>query len=160
MIRIFITIVLFVFSQKTFSQQLHHEMLSSQGGSSVTSSGHIIRYTVGQQSVIGTSTNGYVIQQGFQQSNWDKIMVNNTISISTTVYPNPFVETVNFTFSSSPGTQIDVVVFDILGRLVHSEVLMNENNTVSIDLKKLSSAEYLVRLSSGGFFHAVKIIKK
>ena len=127
---------------------------------SVLSSGHSVQYSVGQQSVTGTSVNGYVVQQGFQQSNWNRIVANNTISISATVFPNPFVDTINFAFSSSPGTQLDVVVFDVLGRLVHSEVLINENNTVSINLKKLSSAEYLVRLSSGSFLHAVKIIKK
>lgn len=143
-----------------YGQQLHHEMLSSQGGSSVTSSGHLVRYTVGQQSVTGTSTTGYVVQQGFQQSNWGRILSQNTISVVTTVYPNPFVDLVKFSFSSSPGSTIDVLVFDILGRLVHSESVQNDSNLISLDLKKLSSAEYLVKLSSGSYIHSAKIIKQ
>ncbi len=143
-----------------YGQQLHHQMLSSQGGSSVTSNGYSVRYTVGQQSVTGTSTTGYVVQQGFQQSNWGRILSQNTISVVTTVYPNPFVDLVKFSFSSSPGSTIDVLVFDILGRLVHSESVQNDSNLISLDLKKLSSAEYLVKLSSGSYIHSAKIIKQ
>lgn len=158
--RIFIIIVLLTVSSTFYGQQLHHQMLSSQGGSSVTSNGYSVRYTVGQQSIAGTSTTGYVIQQGFQQSNWEKIIQHNTISIVTTVYPNPFVDSVKFSFSSSPGSTIDVLVFDILGRLVYSESTQNDSNLISLDLKKLSSAEYLVKLSSGSYIHSAKIIKQ
>ncbi|WMW78350.1 T9SS type A sorting domain-containing protein [Flavobacterium sp. 20NA77.7] len=158
--RIFVTIMLLALGFNSYCQQLHHEMISSQGGSSVTSSGHLVRYTVGQQSVIGTSTNGYVVQQGFQQSNWGRIVSENTISVVTTVYPNPFVDLVKFSFSSSPGSTIDILVFDILGRLVHSESVQNDSNLISLDLKKLSSAEYLVKLSSGSYIHSAKIIKQ
>ena len=158
--RIFIIVMLLSVGNVVYGQQLHHEMLSSQGGSSVTSSGYLVRYTVGQQSVTGTSTNGYVVQQGFQQSNWGRIVSENTISVVTTVYPNPFVDLVKFSFSSSPGSTIDVLVFDILGRLVHSESVQNDSNLISLDLKKLSSAEYLVKLSSGSYIHSAKIIKQ
>ncbi|WMW78344.1 T9SS type A sorting domain-containing protein [Flavobacterium sp. 20NA77.7] len=158
--RIFIIVMLLSVGNVVYGQQLHHEMLSSQGGSSVTSSGYLVRYTVGQQSVTGTSTTGYVVQQGFQQSNWGRILSQNTISVVTTVYPNPFVDLVKFSFSSSPGSTIDVLVFDILGRLVHSESVQNDSNLISLDLKKLSSAEYLVKLSSGSYIHSAKIIKQ
>lgn len=160
MIKILLTIVLIGSSQIIFSQQLHHEMISSQGGSSLTSSGHLVRYTVGQQSVTGTSSVGYVVQQGFQQSNWSKLVSSNTVSVVTTVYPNPFIDRINFSFSISPGSVLDVLVFDVLGRLVHSESVQNDSNLVSIDLKKLSSAEYLVMLSSGSYTHSAKIIKQ
>lgn len=158
--RIFIIVMLFSVSSVAYGQQLHHEMIGSQGGSSVTSGGYQVRYTVGQQSVTGTSTSGYVVQQGFQQSYWGRLIEQNTISVSTTVFPNPFIDSVKFSFSSSPGSSIDVLVFDILGRLVHSEMVQNDSNLISIDLKKLASAEYLVRLSSGSYIHSAKIIKQ
>ena len=62
--RIFVIIILFSIGGFTYGQQLHHEMISSQGGSSVTSGGYQVRYTVGQQSVAGTSASGYVVQLG------------------------------------------------------------------------------------------------
>ncbi|WP_396198252.1 T9SS type A sorting domain-containing protein [Flavobacterium sp.] len=153
--------ILFVFGcQIVNAQQVHHEMISSQGGTTTTANGHLVRYTVGQQSVTGTSSNGYVVQQGFQQSNWAKILEQNTISIATTVYPNPFVNEINFSFSTSPGDKISAYVFDVLGRLVYSEDIKNENNLIKLNLLNLSTAEYLVKLSSDKFVHSAKIIKK
>ena len=75
-------------------------MLSSQGGNATASSGVVFKYTIGQQSVAGTTKGNVITQQGFQQSNWGKILEQNTISIITTVYPNPFVNEVNFSFST------------------------------------------------------------
>ena len=158
--RIFFIIFLFFMSKIVVAQQLHHEMISSQGGSVTTSNGQLVRYSVGQQSVTGTSSNGYVVQQGFQQSNWAKILEQNTISIVTTVYPNPFVNEVNFLFSTSPGEKISAYVFDVLGRLVYSEDIKNENNSIKLSLVHLSTADYLVRLTSDKFVHSAKIIKK
>jgi hypothetical protein len=153
--------ILFVFGcQIINAQQVHHEMISSQGGTTTTANGHLVRYTVGQQSVTGTSSNGYVVQQGFQQSNWAKILEQNTISIATTVYPNPFVNEINFSFSTSPGDKISAYVFDVLGRLVYFEELKNENNSIKLSLLHLSTSEYLVKLSSDKFVHSAKIIKK
>ena len=158
--RIFFIIFLFFISKVVVAQQLHHEMISAQGGSVTTTNGQFVRYTVGQQSVTGTSSNGYVVQQGFQQSNWGKILEQNTISIITTVYPNPFVNEVNFSFSTSPGEKISAYVFDVLGRLVYSEDVKNENNSITLSLLHLSTAEYLVKLTSEKFVHSAKIIKK
>ena len=158
--RVFFTLFLVFISKILVAQQLHHEMISAQGGTVITQNGQQVRYTVGQQSVTGTSSNGYVVQQGFQQSNWGKILEQNTISITTTVYPNPFVNEINFSFSTSPGEKISAYVFDVLGRLVYSEEVKNENNSITLSLLHLSTAEYLVKISSDKFVHSVKIIKK
>ena len=154
-------LMLFIFGCKIVSaQSLHHEMISAQGGSVITQNGQLVRYTVGQQSVTGNSSNGYIVQQGFQQSNWGKILEQNTISVTTIAYPNPFVNEINFSFSTSPGEKISAYVFDILGRLVYSEDVKNENNSIKLNLLNLSTAEYLVKLSSDKFVHSAKIIKK
>ena len=142
------------------AQSLHHQMISCQGGKNTTLSESHVFFTIGQQSVAGTSSNGVVIQQGFQQSNWSKIIQQNTISVSTTVYPNPFSEVINFSFSNSPGSLINVMVFDFLGRLVHSEVIKNVDNIVSISLNDLPSAGYLVKLTSNNYIYSTKILKQ
>lgn len=158
--RLFLVIIFVLTSTITSAQQLHHEMISAQGGSKITASGHFVSYTIGQQSVTGTSPNGYVVQQGFQQSNWSKILEENTISVVTTVYPNPFVSDINFSFSTSPGNKIEVMVFDVLGRVVYAETAINQNNVIALDLSKLSSALYLVKLASEKFIYSAKIIKQ
>ena len=42
-------------SNNLYAQQLHHQMISSQGTSITTASGLIVKQTVGQQSVSGNS---------------------------------------------------------------------------------------------------------
>ena len=61
-------------SRITIAQQLHHEMISTQSGSKVTESALLVSYSTVQQSVTGGSSNGYIVQQGFQQSNCSKIL--------------------------------------------------------------------------------------
>lgn len=88
------------------------------------------------------------------------IIEQNSISISATAYPNPFKDVVNFSFSKSPGNDINIVVFDLMGRLVHSEVVKNQNNSVSIILNNLPSAEYFVKLTSNNYIFSTKILKQ
>mgnify|MGYP006368736747 FL=1 len=154
------TILFFLFLFSASAQSLHHEMISAQGGGVITNSGYKVNYTVGQQSVTGSSSGTYVVQQGFQQNNWSKIIKQNNNLISTTLFPNPFVEQLTFTFSSSPGTKVNALVFDVLGRLIHSETVSNENNEIKLNLSRLSSAEYLIRLTSESYEYSAKIIKE
>lgn len=154
------TVLFFLFVVSASAQSLHHQMISAQGGGIVTNTGITVNYTVGQQSVTGTSSGTYVVQQGFQQNNWSKIINNNTNSIQTTLFPNPFIEYIIFRFSSSPGTKVNAMVFDILGRLIHSQVVVNENNEIKLNLSRLSSAEYLIRLTSSNYEYATTIIKE
>ncbi len=64
----------FLFSFSTlYSQELHHQMLSSQGTSKELSNGIYVSQTIGQQSVIGNYTkDGKTYGQGYQQSVWSK----------------------------------------------------------------------------------------
>ena len=106
--------ILFLFLvQGAIGQTLHHQMVSAQGGSVTSNSGHTVNYSIGQQSVTGTNTSQYIVQQGFQQNNWSRIIKKNKKSIITSLYPNPFVDQLTLDFSSSPGTIIQVIVFDI-----------------------------------------------
>lgn len=150
----------FIFCNLSQAQSLHHQMISCLGGNSSSNSEINVLFTVGQQSTTGTTINGFSVQQGFQQNNWDKLIQQNSISISTTAYPNPFKDVVNFSFSKSPGNDINIVVFDLLGRLVHSEVVKNQNNSVSINLNNLSTAEYFVKLTSNNYIFSTKILKQ
>ena len=135
-------------------------MISCQGGVTSNLNEPRVLFTIGQQSVNGTTVNGVVVQQGFQQNNWNKIIEQNTISISTIAYPNPFKEVLNFSFSKSPGKQIDIAVFDLLGRLVYSNSIKNEENVLTVNLNVLPSAEYLVKLTSNDYMYSTKIIKQ
>jgi hypothetical protein len=153
-------LLLFLIFNFTEAQSLHHQMISSQGGSSLSPNENLVFFTVGQQSVIGNTSNSFSVQQGFQQSNWSKIIQQNTISISTIVYPNPFKDFLKFSFSKSPGNDISLVVFDLVGRLVYSEIVNNEANLISVNLSNLPNAEYLIKLTANKYIFSTKVIKQ
>jgi hypothetical protein len=151
---------LLIFFSITFhGQVLHHQVLSSQGMSNKMR-GLVVNQTIGQQSLIGTSTNNYVVMQGFQQSVWGKYIASNiSDDIKTTTYPNPFVQTISFEFSKPIFDFIDVNVFDLSGHLVFEEKKKANNSILTINLPLLPTSEYLVRLSAPNFNYYTKIIK-
>ncbi len=140
-------------------------MLSSQGQSIKMTNGLIVKQTVGQQSITGSSTNkDYVVMQGFQQSYWSKYIASNKIDvvqgINTIAFPNPFTETINFKFSKPITEEISIFIFDVLGRLVYEQKKKIDDDILTIDLAKFPTSEYLVRLNTNSFNYYTKIIKK
>ena len=134
-------------------------MISAQGGNAITPSGIVVKYTIGQQSVTGTKTGNVIVQQGFQQSNWNKIIAQNNVSVSTSTFPNPFLDRINFTFIGSVGDTISLHIYDVSGRLVFTDNLQVVEQTTSIDLKHLPSANYFIQLSNLNYLYYTKIIK-
>ncbi|TRX27770.1 T9SS type A sorting domain-containing protein [Flavobacterium franklandianum] len=157
--------LLLLFSITFQGQVLHHQMLSSQGISTKTPDGFLIRQTVGQQSLTGTSSNKeYVVMQGFQQSMWGKYIASNNVDaiqgITTTTYPNPFTQTINFQFSRPVADMISISIFDFLGRLIFEKNTKSVNDILTIDLMGLPTSEYLIHLKTNSLNYYTKIIKK
>ncbi len=144
------------------AQTLHHQMLSAQGNSVVLNNGIFVSQTVGQQSVIGNSTkNGYTTGQGYQQIVWGKYINSNiTTDITTTTYPNPFIQSVNFQFSKPIKETISIAIFDVRGRLIYQQEKRAIDNLLTIDLESIASSNYLVRLSSANYTYYTQILKQ
>ena len=157
--RILVSIIICLTTSQFFGQTLHHQMISAQGGKSGSESGILVNFTVGQQSVVGTRTGNITVQQGFQQSNWNKIIAQNNVSVSTSTFPNPFLDRINFTFTGSVGDTISLHIYDVSGRLVFTDNLQVVEQTTSIDLKHLPSANYFIQLSNLNYLYYTKIIK-
>ncbi|MGV8946328.1 MAG: T9SS type A sorting domain-containing protein [Lutibacter sp.] len=154
--------LLLLFCSSFYGQVLHHQMLSSQGKSATLPNGIIVKQTIGQQSVTGNSKNGFVVQQGFQQSLWSKYISSpiNPADITTVTYPNPFVSIVNFQFSKPIQEEISIAVYDIIGRLIFQQMQKPSNSILTIDLSALPVSTYLVRLSGAHLNYYTKILKK
>ena len=56
------------------SQELHHEMISSQGKSVELDSGIYVTQTIGQHSIASYSIDNLTVQQGYQQSFWSSLI--------------------------------------------------------------------------------------
>ncbi|WP_188220750.1 T9SS type A sorting domain-containing protein [Flavobacterium pokkalii] len=152
--------LLLLFSVSFYGQVLHHQMLSSQGTTTEIANKVIVSQTIGQQSIVGNSTKGAVVMQGFQQSLWNSyITQNDKTAITAQTYPNPFSDIVNFQFSEALSGELSIYVFDVSGRLVFKNSQNIEASVFSIDLSKLTRSEYLVQLKNKRITYYTKIIK-
>jgi hypothetical protein len=144
------------------SQDLHHQALSSQGASKELSNGVYVSQTIGQQSVIGNYTrDGKTYGQGYQQSVWSKYIqgtINNPIT--TVVYPNPFISTINFQFSQPIKELIKMELFDVRGRLIFQTEQQPTDNLLSVALPNLASSNYLVKLTASNYTYYTQILKQ
>lgn len=142
-------------------QELHHQMISTQGCSKLLPSGIIVRQTIGQQSVLGNyKANNFVVGQGFQQNIYSRYTINKIpTNVKTITYPNPISDFVNFKFSSPINGPIKISFFDLLGRLVFYEEKQANNDVLSIHNIYLAEGEYLVKLTAQNYNYSTKILK-
>jgi hypothetical protein len=151
----------FIIFQNIAAQVLHHQMLSAQGTSSTLANGMVVKQTVGQQSAIGNSQSTYYVGQGFQQSTWNSyIKTNIEKEIRTFVYPNPFIDLVNFEFSIAIGPSLMVEIFNVAGMVVFAKEVRVINNLLTLDLAYVPEGVYLVRLRASNFSYFTKVLKK
>jgi hypothetical protein len=137
-------------------------MMSTQGKSTYLKSGHYVSQTIGQQSIIGTSTsNKFRMNQGFQQSAWGQLITkyNSSFDIKISTYPNPFVNDITFKFSKHLEGAIQFLVFDTSGRLIVAKNTLMRNNTINENLYFLPSGTYLVQIKNKTITHYTKIIR-
>jgi hypothetical protein len=76
-------------------------------------------------------------------------------------YPNPFNPTTAISFSVPTATNIELKVFDVLGREVATlvnEPLAPGSHTVKFDAGRLASGVYHYRLRAGDFVETKKMI--
>jgi len=143
------------------SQELHHEIISSQGKSVELDSGIYVSQTIGQHSIASYSIDNLTIQQGYQQSFWSSLInTNEEFSTEINFYPNPTIDIVNFNFSNLESSELNVLVFDYAGRVLITTKINIEDYKTKLDLSSLSSGSYLIYLNTNKFNYHTKIIKK
>ncbi|WP_281322233.1 T9SS type A sorting domain-containing protein [Flavobacterium aestivum] len=148
-----------IFTITLQGQVLHHQMISSQGLSKKMSDGTIVRQTIGQQSLTGTSNKNYIVMQGFQQNARGSIIPVSLDDIKTIAYPNPFVGAIHFKFSKPITESIEVNVFDMLGHTILRQNKNLENNILTIDLPNIAEGEYFIKLISKNYSYTGKLLK-
>jgi len=143
------------------SQELHHEIISSQGKSVELDSGIYVSQTIGQHSIASYSIDNLTVQQGYQQSFWSSLInTNEEFSTEINFYPNPTIDIVNFNFSNLESSELNVLVFDYAGRVLITTKINIEDYKTKLDLSSLSSGSYLIYLNTNKFNYHTKIIKK
>ena len=153
--------LLFLYSLSSFCQELHHEIISSQGKNVELDSGIYVTQTIGQHSIASYSVDNLTVQQGYQQSFWNSLINSNEeFNMEITFYPNPTTDYVNFNFSNLESSDLNVLVFDYAGRVLITTKIDIENYKTKLDLSSLPSGSYLIYLNTNKFNYHTKIIKK
>ena len=106
----------------------------------------------------GMNTPGYFCIDNFNGTN-PNVNVNeiNNKDIQVSIYPNPFVETLNIKCNKAD-SQLDLSIFDVNGREIIK--LSNMNQRLSINTTEIQQGVYIVKISGNNFIHYQIIIKK
>lgn len=160
-------LVFFCFAQEFQGQNSQYRIIRSNLGSSgssqtiSTSNGsYHLSHSIGQSSVIGTHyNNGYYLRQGYQQPDSNFNLVKDfDAELLAIVYPNPFSEGLFISFSETIRNDISIQVFDIEGRIIHTQEFLPAQK-VELQLPNISSGTYFLKVVSGRKFFNTKLIK-
>jgi hypothetical protein len=79
------------------------------------------------------------------------------------IYPNPAADMVMIEFSPDVGSDTDITLHDLNGRVLFAQKRANDSggrNRVEIPVSVLPSGMYIVRLSTAGELFVKKLIKQ
>lgn len=146
------------------AQKLLRSTVGVAGTTSALSEGSntlVIQQSIGQGSVIGTFVSGTVmLRQGFiQPPSIRTSIIEEDATLLASVYPNPFTEAVNISFSEEVSGNLSIIIFDMLGRKVYDQS-KKAAQEMSVNLQSLSSAQYIMIVSSGNKQFKANLIKK
>ena len=120
------------------------EVIATQGDSYSNTIGSI-DFTVGEV-VINTGTDGSnSITQGFHQSNWKFVGVeDHASSYEITIFPNPTAEVLNI--KTSKFENLSYMLYDALGKLIAQDKLSAEQTAIQVS--KLAAGSYSLVLTN------------
>lgn len=166
----FLGIIQFASAQNISSEYLVRSTTGSAGSSENISSNnqtYVVQQSIGQASAIGTFyTSNYILRQGFIQPGISHPVFpikpspssSLALSLSVAIYPNPFTETVTLSFSEKIDDTIEVVLFDLAGRLVFSQNY-KANQKLRVLFPNLPLATYIMKVTANNQHFVKKLLK-
>lgn len=166
---ILILCVYIAFQCATYAQAVSNPNLvrstTSASGSSVEinvdNTNYVIQQSIGQTSTIGTyNASSYILRQGFIQPNvFAKILDKDIpLDLRASVYPNPFIENIILSFSEAITGPVEVYLFDMSGREIYADDFSG-NNRITVHLKNLPQANYILKVRANNKQFIKKVIK-
>jgi hypothetical protein len=152
-------------AQNSSRDYLVRATLGSSGSSenlTVNNKQYVVQQSIGQASVTGTFyDDNYTLRQGFIQPNVSAQIIDVAIplSLEATVYPNPFVESVSISFTEQIIGEVEVVVFDLVGRQVFSKNY-KANQLVNVQFNALPVTSYIFQVTANNKQFIKILLKK
>lgn len=164
-------------AQNNSSEFLVRSTTGVAGSSETISSGnrvYIVQHSIGQASATGTFYgSNYISRQGFIQPITPRPLIISpqnplrsnplpieplVLNLSVAIYPNPFTESITLSFSEEVYGTVEVLVFDLAGRLVFSKNY-GANKNIKVEFTNISMATYIIRINTDNKQFIKKIIK-
>ena len=135
--------------------QLHHQAISSSGGSS-----NKVIYSVGQSSVIANATTSMATaSQGFINPIKAAYAIETIATdLSVSIYPNPFIEQFTATFDKKYNN-IQVIIQNVAGQLMYNSSFTNSAELV-VETPTLGIQTYLITILADKKMFNAKLIKQ
>jgi len=145
--KIIYSLLLVGISNFGFSQSLEQFVIGTSGAD-FSSSNVQLSWTLGETVINTFSTGNQQLTQGFHQTQLQVSSVDKTEDpgFSAIVFPNPSHEIIIIQIESVQEL-FEYVIYDVLGRALHHENVLDNQNT-SINLNNLAAGNYLLKIIS------------
>ncbi len=163
---IFLFVVFSVCAQEPdeSSVRLLRSTITTVGSSSTSFNNYYIAQSIGQSGIIGkVDVDKTTVQQGFLSSimsfeinNTSDELVNEILEF--VVFPNPFIDYVEVSFSKKIQQDILIDITDDTGRLIKSKKYL-PTNKIKIPIGDISVGLYFLQIKTGENVEIKKIIK-
>ncbi|MCD4833047.1 MAG: T9SS type A sorting domain-containing protein [Bacteroidales bacterium] len=141
------------------------DVIATAGGDT-TVNGVSVSWTLGEVAIetIANDDSTLILTQGFQQGYFEITSIGEPLSNNflLKVYPNPASEFVWVALESEEIKDAIVELYDMEGKLVYNSKLNVVEGPNKIELNRLSSSQYILRISdaTGNVLQTFKLIKR
>jgi hypothetical protein len=141
------------------------------GGTTKYIDGRYYSHVISQTSIQGTfSQHGMTVRQGFKQPLINSMfkksanlttLSNDESTISYKAFPNPFLDRLTITFSSSSTLPTELLLYDIQGIILFKKVYPPMTNEIQLtDFTYLRPGKYILRLIQNNKPQSISVIKE
>jgi len=135
---------LFLFSLLSTLAVKSQYVISNQGDSYIDSNASI-DFSIGEVVTFTGTTSDYNLTQGFHQTNWSFVSIENHVpSYQAVIYPNPTDEFLNI--KASLYENISYLLYDEMGKLILQGRLLSEQT--ALEVSPLATGRYSLILSN------------
>ena len=140
-----------IFSYSCFSQSIVNDVIGSAGMHSVSTTGTMLSWTIGEPIVETQGGATYILTQGFHQpwtaSSSTSLPAPKSPFIEINVYPNPVRDILSVSLSNNQ-ERLYFDLYDISGRLIGHEESSPEQDLVLFSIRWLSAGSYLLNVKT------------
>lgn len=158
----FVLLLFFIINTSVIqAQMLTPEVIACSGGE-YSNAYASMSVTIGETVTETISGQDYMLTQGFQQSSYIRVNINEQKNkeFEVVIYPNPVKDVLNVKFFGDLSSYTVIRISNVLGNVLYTRpVHYNEKNIV-LDIADLSAGVYMLQIIDKNSIETVRIIKR